>query len=201
MLNFIIKLCLIVFCISVLNKAYAQKDSLILQKDTLSSIKTNKKHTPLRACLYSAALPGAGQVYNRKAWKVPIVWAALGGVGYLLIDNNKNYKIYRKAYLYRVDSDPTTKDDFPNRTQSELKLYRDQYLRLRDYSILGFTFVYFLNIVDAFVDSHFFNFDISDDLSMRWNISAPLPYHNQNSTPMLNLSISLKSKKTLPYLF
>jgi TM2 domain-containing membrane protein YozV len=124
-------------------------------------------HSPVKASLLSAALPGAGQFYNRKYWKVPVIYAAFGGLGYLAKWNDNRYRTYRNAYRLRIDGDPSTTDDFTNLySDNDLKLLRDYYRRNRDLTLIFTGLVYVLNIVDASVDAHLFYFDISDNLSL-----------------------------------
>ncbi len=123
------------------------------------------RHQPARAAIYSTILPGAGQVYNRKYWKVPIVLGGLG-VSYLFIhDNNKSYVRYKTAYLDVVYGRP---DEFNGEySADQLRSVADTYHRWRDLSYLAFGLVYALNIMDASVDAYFVRFDVSDDLTVR----------------------------------
>jgi hypothetical protein len=125
------------------------------------------RHSPAKASLLSAVLPGAGQVYNRKYWKVPVIYAAFAGLGYLAKWNHDRYDTFRSAYRFRVDGNPETTDDFTDLySENDLKLLRDYYRRNRDLSLIFAGLVYVLNIVDASVDAHLFHFDVSDNLSM-----------------------------------
>jgi len=138
-------------------------------KDTVILKKTTVKHSPKRAAIYSAALPGLGQAYNKKYWKIPVVYAAVGALTYFVIYNQKDYIMYRTAYRLRVDGDSTTIDQFADKyNESSLLSATQQTHRFRDLSIFGVTLVYLLNIVDASVDAHLFTFDVSDDLSLRF---------------------------------
>ena len=123
-------------------------------------------HDPIKAALYSAALPGLGQVYNKKYWKIPIVWGGLGTFGYFIDWANDNYQYYGQNLIYEVEKNP----EFPNETgldQATLKRARDYYRRTRDQlAIYGILF-YFLQIVDAHVDAHLIEFDVNQDLSVR----------------------------------
>lgn len=132
------------------------------QNDTLK-----KKHSPKKAAIMSAALPGLGQIYNRKYWKLPIIYAGLGTLGYLITFNSIQYSFYRKAYLAKIDDDPLTVDEFPFASEDGLRQRLNQHRRTRDMLIAGAMLVYALNIIDASVDAHLFEFDVSDDLSLR----------------------------------
>ena len=124
-----------------------------------------KKHNPRTATISSALLPGLGQVYNGKYWKVPLIYGAGGALVYAFQYNQSKYLQYREAYdagdineIYIIDGYPRTYDQLP--------LGRDYYRRYRDISLFGLIGVYLLNIVDAMVDAYFTRFDISDDLTM-----------------------------------
>lgn len=147
----------------------AKADSNVVRIDTLpgKAPRLPKRHSPLRATLLSAALPGLGQIYNRKYWKAPIVWAVMGGTGYWMVSSRQTYRYWRFQYLYRVDEDPLTLDENPSIATSTLKAQRDQAHSGHEWSIIAFTVGYLLNITDAFVDAHLFDFDVSNDLSFR----------------------------------
>jgi hypothetical protein len=118
------------------------------------------------ASVMSALLPGLGQVYNRKYWKVPVIYAGLGGFSYLFYINNGHYNDYRRNVRAVYDADSTTVNTMPmynGEDLQELKLY---YRKYRDFSAIGFAIIYVLNIIDANVDAHLKTFDVSDDLSL-----------------------------------
>ena len=123
-------------------------------------------HSPVRATLLSATIPGLGQAYNKKYWKIPLVWAGLATFGYFIVWNNNEYQFYRRNLIYEIEQDP----DYPNETgltQETLKSARDQYRRNRDQLVLYGILFYFVQIVDAHVDAHLIEFDVNQDLSVR----------------------------------
>lgn len=124
-------------------------------------------HSPGKAALYSALLPGAGQAYNRKYWKIPIAWAGLGLSYYFIQRNTTEYDRYKTAYIAAADNDPGTIDEF-NGAYSAASLLNvaDTYRRWRDLSYISLGLVYILNIMDATVDAYFVRFDVNPDLSM-----------------------------------
>lgn len=125
-------------------------------------------HSPKKATIMSACLPGLGQIYNHKYWKVPVVYAGLGGAAYGFFWNHDKYSTYRDAYVLRTDGDSATIDNFDGfYSESNLLDLSNYYRRNMELSVVIFTFVYILNIIDATVDAHLYDFDISDDLSMR----------------------------------
>jgi len=122
--------------------------------------------SPKKAAMLSAAFPGLGQVYNKKYWKVPIIYAGLLTSVYYINDNNIKYKQYKDAYIIRMDNNPNTMDDYVGEySNGDLIILKDFYRRNREISILCFVGTYILNIVDASVDAHLFDYDISDDIS------------------------------------
>ncbi len=132
-------------------------------------------HSPRKASILSAVLPGAGQVYNRKYWKVPIVIGGLGASYYFIRENNSQYQRYKDAYIALTDNDPATVDEFGGRYSAQNVLnVADTYRRWRDLSYIAIGMVYVLNIVDASVDAHFVRFDVGRDLSMELSPSLPL---------------------------
>lgn len=159
-----------------------QRDSLILRDSSGSSaivIKDSSihKHSPRRATLRSAIIPGWGQVYNKKYWKVPLVYAAIGIPAYFFLDNKKWYERTRAAAKMISNNDTS---DYRNRVNQKLHVfftnpnalgalinYRNEFRRNMDYSILFFLLAWGLNIVDATVDGHLKDFDVSEDLSLK----------------------------------
>lgn len=127
---------------------------------------TKRVHSVRKATILSTILPGAGQVYNRKYWKVPLVYAALGATAYYINYNNKNYKQYNDALIRRYDSD-NTNELFTEISNDNLRILSDGYRRNRDLSFAAATIVYVLNIIDAHVDAHLYTFNVSDDLTLK----------------------------------
>lgn len=142
-------------------------------------------HSPQTATMYAAILPGLGQIYNRKYWKLPLLYGGAAALIYAIHFNNKYYKKYSSAYRDFLIGDPNNKSYmyFVNRAhlteeqvqgtykqwfQKSLKNKKDYYRRYRDLSIFGMIGLYAVQVVDACVDAHFFNFDVSDDLAFQW---------------------------------
>lgn len=129
-----------------------------------------KKYPNPNAAALLGIIPGLGQVYNRKWWKVPIVYAGIGGIAYAAITTDKTYRELRDNYKWKVDLDPNTNPvDVPyvNMSDVQLKSYRDQFRGYTEkwYLFLGIT--YLLSITDAYVDAHMAHFDVSDDLTLK----------------------------------
>lgn len=124
----------------------------------IDSANVNKKKSkiisPTKAGLYSAVMPGLGQFYNRKYWKVPIVWGAVGtGVG-IAIWNQNQYNRYRKAFIASLNGEKHEFSDIPGITPTVLGNTQDKAKRQRDYAIAITAAIYLLNIIDAVVDAH-----------------------------------------------
>ena len=135
---------------------------------------------PKKALWLAVVLPGAGQIYNRKYWKLPIIYGGFVGSIYAMRWNNQMYRDYSQAYLDIVDNDPSTQSynqflhlgmqvtDSNAKTFEELfRKRKDSYRRYRDLSFFVLIGVYAISIIDAYVDASLSDFDISDDLSLR----------------------------------
>lgn len=125
--------------------------------------------SPRKAILFSFILPGAGQAYNRKWWKVPIALGGVGFVGYLIQFNYVSRGEWQRNYLAEVDENPATRKDlkFAQADRTTLKQGRDYYQKNLELTYLGGAVAYLLIATDAFVDAHLKTFDVSDDLSMK----------------------------------
>lgn len=148
-------------------------DSTTVQTKTgfLRGFFTDGYPNPRKAALLSLVVPGSGQAYNRKWWKVPIVYGTLGGLVWLQVTNVRTYREYRDNYKLLADGDPATNPTDPaydNVDQTTLKSVRDTYRRYVDQSSLILGLAYLLTATDALVDAHLHNFDTSDDLSLRF---------------------------------
>jgi len=155
-------------------------------KDTILVKKAEVIHSPRKATIYSAVLPGLGQIYNRKYWKVPLVYGGFATLGYFINLNNEEYVKFRQAYSDIIDDDPNTisyiklvtnqyllKDENKGQLIERLRSAKDYWRRNRDLVVIGTVVFYAVNIIDASVDANFFNFDISDDLTINW-VPAPM---------------------------
>jgi len=143
-------------------KQAIRKDSIVI-----------KQHSPRKAAAYSAMLPGLGQAYNKKYWKIPIVYAALGTCVGLFIYNRDEYLDARDAYRNKLDNDPTNdnqiREKFRPIDPESIRRYRNSVRQDVDYSVLAFVLLWGLNIVDAAVDGHLHSFDINENLSLHVN--------------------------------
>ncbi|MBN1821754.1 MAG: hypothetical protein JXR31_14480 [Prolixibacteraceae bacterium] len=157
------------------------------KNDTIPA-KETKVHSPKKASIYSAILPGLGQAYNKKYWKIPIIYGGFGALVYFIDWNNDWYHLFKNAYFDLSDYENFNKEafiakydklpelahfDYESSTNRQnilqsLSRAQDGYRRNRDLLIISTAVFYAMNIIDASVDAHLFNFDISDDLSMNW---------------------------------
>lgn len=167
-------------------------DSLSKGKDT-----SKPQHSPRIAAIRSAIFPGLGQIYNKKYWKVPIAWAAVGIPAYLVVDNNKWYKRVKYALLVAASDNPSAdslskvhpqlKAFVTSRSTNTLLNYRSEFRKNMDYSILFGLLFWGLNVIDATVDAHLKGFNVSDDLTLK--VKPALLNYN---TPGISLVLTFK---------
>lgn len=152
-----------------------------------------KKHSPKLAIGLSIVLPGAGQVYNRKWWKVPIVYGCLGASSYCIYHFGSQMKRYKMEYRNRMQGnlnllDPTLAK-YGDDNILEEKQKNQQFMEI---SIAATAILYVLNVIDAAVDAHLFYFDISDDLSLHWSPYVAPTYQLQPSSAGVSFAFKLK---------
>ena len=184
----------------------SRNDSLQLRKDSIKIAKKRDWATwrpnPKRAMWLALVLPGAGQIYNRKYWKLPIVYGGFVGCAYALRWNNQMYRDYSQAYLDLMDDDPNTQsynqflhlgakidDSNKARYQKLLKSRKDTYRRWRDLSVFCLIGVYALSVIDAYVDASLSEFDISKDLSLR--VEPTIINNNRERNPLKSNSLGI----------
>jgi hypothetical protein len=145
---------------------FSQKkaDTTLKAKDTVKSNDIDPL-TPAKAAFYSAILPGLGQAYNKKYWKIPIVYGAIGISMYYYIDSNQKYHQYRDAYKRRLEG--FYDDEFDYLDESRLIAGQKFYQRNRDLSALFVVGFYVLNIIEANVDASLMQFNVNENLSVR----------------------------------
>ena len=213
----LIVLGIILFLCSAIQSNGQKKDSLviagdsvsltIIKKDTATEIRKDsvkkRVYIPRTAAIRSAILPGLGQVYNRKYWKLAVVYGALGATAYVFFDNLKTYRESRFAYAVRVKAALPPVIPFVTDSTDYFKLkpiyrisrlesirtQRDQFRRYIDYSVLVFILFWGLNVVDATVDAHLKSFDVSPDLTLRFKAG----HSEMASTNGVSLVFTLKN--------
>ncbi len=188
----------------------------IFAQDTLSvaePVKKVFKAEPFRATMLAVALPGLGQIYNRKYWKVPFVYAGFGGLVYAISFNSKEYNIFLKAYQDFTDKipetksyldliknvDPSTYDPvlFPKTAvSSTTEWYKERMLaqvdyfkRYRDLSYIGIAAWYLFTVLDANVDASLFNYDVKDDIELK--VQPVVVRVGGQADPVVNLSLKV----------
>lgn len=155
---------------------------------TLSKNKKEKKHSAAKAVWMSAVLPGLGQAYNKKYWKIPIVYAGFAGIGYAVYYTGRNFYGARNAYRLQVDGNPATVGSYNGDTQSEtLITYRNYYKRYLDISAICLALWYGLNLVDAAVDGHLFHYDMTDKLSL--HIEPDIQFNTTFLAPQTSIGL------------
>jgi hypothetical protein len=193
-------------------KVFAQQneDSMLLKSKVDSSGKGNnilssdnavkKKYNPKVATFRSAVLPGWGQWYNKKYWKIPIIYGALGTTAGVFFYNLKTYKLLRQAVSYRLSGDtslyPLVDPQFRGLTTDDIRGYRNIFRQNIDYSVLAFLILWGINVVDATVDAHLKAFDVSSDIGLR--IQPGFNYSTNSAG--ISLVFFLKDKNSKPLL-
>jgi hypothetical protein len=176
------------------------KDSLLADS---SQMKRKPWSRPKKAMVWAMVLPGAGQAYNRTYWKMPILYAGLGVLTYMVVINQGGYSEFSTQYEHHYKmgaEDPTytfiwhsSRTDFNYSTLNQLRTERDAFRRQRDLAAAGILLCYTISILDAYVTAHLKDFDLSPDLSMS---VKPMFYTYNNATfiPTPGVSLSLKFK-------
>lgn len=145
------------------------------------------KFNPTKAGLYSAVLPGLGQYYNKKYWKIPIVWGGIGtGIG-ITLWNQKQYTRYRNAFIAQLNGQPHEFSEIPGISAEALGRTQDRAQRQRDYAIAVTALIYVLNIVDAVVDAHLYEGRKDPDLALKPTVIFD-EFSENNSKAGLSLS-------------
>ena len=163
-----------------------ENKTIVSQPDSI----LEKQHSPKKAALMSAVLPGLGQIYNKKYWKPPIIYAGLGVLTYFIVTNANQYKTYKGAYIESANGDSTgTYQDLVAKYSAEdLLSAREYYRRNLEISCLLTGLLYILNIVDAAVDAHLFTYNINKDLSLKVEPMIISPVTSGNYSSGLRLS-------------
>ncbi len=173
--------------------SYGQKDSTRVKNKKQDVF--SKEYNPLspsKAAFYSAIFPGGGQIYNKKYWKVPLVWAGVGIPTYFYLDNNSEYKRYRRAFKQRragLQDEFTLDDGTELISESGLERAQTTLRGNRDLSLLFTVLFYVAQIVEASVNAHLLQFDTNDNLSLK-PILIPDPIRVEAPTVGLRLKYS-----------
>ena len=170
-------------------------NKLLAQSQSAASAATSEDFfpSPARAAMLSATLPGMGQFYNRKYWKIPIIYAGFGTLIYFIDFNNNYYREYRRAWLARVDGNPNTVDDYPRHSTDVLERAMNFHRRNLEITYILSAALYLLNILDASVDAHLANFDVGETLSLGITPTRhPDPLNQFSSLHSAQLSLRIR---------
>jgi hypothetical protein len=190
---------LIFLLIIITNNNFAQNSD---------SLKKNK--FSFKSTLLSSVIPGSGQVHNniirsnttknRLWWKLPLIYGGLGTTLYLINFNNQEFNSIKNERLNRIDGNSPIY--YAQYSENQLKEIQDEYRRLRDLSVISLIGIYFLQVIDANVESHLFLFDISDNLTFRIKPSYQINnYYNNSFSTQFSLNIKIKKQKENFYFF
>nr|WP_294784919.1 DUF5683 domain-containing protein [uncultured Flavobacterium sp.] len=156
----------LIFLFFGLTSTFAQEKTTIISKDSLTS-ETIDPLRPAKASFFSAILPGLGQVYNKKYWKVPLVYGAIGTSTYLYLDNHKKYNIYRDEYKNRLAGNVSETSSLAGLDENRLIRIQKGFQRNRDLSALFIVGFYILNIIDANIDAALSQFNVDEKLAFK----------------------------------
>lgn len=203
MLSYIkLKATFVVLCVGLLlsSTGYSQNrsaaDSVISNAEATAVDTSNyKMHSAHKATIYSMILPGLGQAYNKKYWKIPIIYAGFGVFTYFIIFNNNEYQEWKDAYIYALenpDGDVPPINDYYEKYGYDSNILREQkdyYRRNRDLTIILTGLWYLLNVVDAAVDAHLMTWNVDEDLSIRLEPELYQPVYGFKPGGGLKLSL------------
>jgi hypothetical protein len=153
--------------------AFAQRDTVILSaaaRDTVNLTSYAIRYSPKKALLYAAVLPGLGQVYTKKYWKLPLVYGGIGATAYAINFYQEGYQKYRGELFYNLEnglSSPSAINPNVRFTTAQLRTLTDRFRRERDFMIVIMMGVYVLQMIDAHVDAHLKEFDLNPNLQVR----------------------------------
>ncbi len=195
------RLYILLLCLFSALYSFSQKEkdstSIALGESPIKANKTLTKKAidplrPSKAAFYSAILPGLGQAYNKKYWKVPIVWGAIGTGVYFYVKNDKQLDRYRGAYKRRLagfkDDEFYGPNDTPFISDDGLIRAQQQFRRNKEVSLLVTFLFYSLNIIDANVDAHLLQFNVDQNLSL----SPHYQYNQMENTSDLGVTLNFK---------
>jgi len=173
----------------IVDSSIAVGADTVLKADTTTA--KGKKHTANKALWRSAVLPGLGQAYNKKYWKIPIIYAGFGGLGYALYYTSHNFNEARAAYRAVVRGNPGWYEGYND--AEDLKYFRDTYKNYLNISALVTVIWYGLNLIDAAVDGHLYNYNMDDKLSFNLDPSFLLQNPLSMSQTCLGLTFTIKT--------
>jgi hypothetical protein len=204
--EYMYKIFKLILCIVGCHTCMAQKESNAIT-DTMQSNNTHiatdsseittiphiSPITPKKKAMFSAIVPGLGQMYNNHYWKLPIVYGGLGVAGYFIYSNTVEYNKYRKIYAGRLSGKQEYIETEAHYNNNQIKLLQDNARQNRDLTVMLTVVGYGLQIIDALVFAHLKGFDISEDISMQFKPTlTPSPIHYYK--PSIGLGVVVKFK-------
>ena len=179
----------IIVAAALLLSAPALGQQIIVDTNTSVTVVPATPHNPTKALLLSI-IPGGGQIYNGQAWKIPIIYGALGGVGYFVYNNYTNMKAFKDEYLHRVNGGTPQLQGYTSYPNSSIyNLYQSNNKNFQLFVIITVA-VYGLNFIDAYVFGHLYDFQVNDDLTLRLSPSlTPTPLTPSPLSPSLQLTL------------
>ncbi len=181
------------FQLNSYSQVEVNSDSIVSENKTIEIDSILYKHSPRKATIYAMILPGLGQAYNKKYWKIPIVYAGFGALFYSISFNDKLYKDYRAAYLHSLTNDGTEPpvNEYEDLYDVDFLLQsKNFYRRNRDLSYILTSLWYLLQMVDATVDAHLLTWEVGEDLSLDFQpVFDPYGIKNQ---PVSGIKFSLR---------
>lgn len=172
-----------------------KKNGIVMEDSLFTKRKEINPLAPSKAAFFSAVLPGLGQIYNKRYWKVPIVYAVLGSAIYGYKFNNDRYKLFRTAFKREkagFDANEVFAPQTPNFSTEALQNGQERYQRDRDLMLVLTIVAYALNVVDANVDAHLKQFNIDDNLSMDMDLKPYLDYNEITASPSYGMALTIK---------
>ena len=169
--------------------AFSQSDTI---RSSIPDSILEKQHSPTKASIMSLCLPGLGQVYNKKIWKVPIIYAGFGVFTYFIVTNAQQYSTFKGAYIASVNNDTNSQYNYLTSRYSSEDLLgaRDYYRRNLEMTCILTALWYFLNVIDAAVDAHLYTFNISKDISLKLDPVVIGPVYSRNISSGLRIRLT-----------
>ena len=170
-MRFVFSIYFVIYIICCVKAQQPYSDDYKLSIDSsMSKNRVKEKRSwsnPKKATIFALALPGSGQIYNKKYLKAGIVYGGFAGLAYMYDFNRDSLSKYQTIYAAKIDGDTNTIDLYPNRSEAAVKSDRDFHRKYRDLSLIGFVVLYALQAIDANVDAHLKEFNLNDDLSLK----------------------------------
>ncbi|MFY0626668.1 MAG: hypothetical protein JXR07_10245 [Reichenbachiella sp.] len=172
------------------DEQYVDVDSVLKDVPGIETFQSKSKLDPNKATLYSAVIPGLGQIYNKQYWKLPILYGGAILIGHYIKYNNDFYNAFRNAWIAETDNNPNTENPFSDFPTASLQRNAEQFRRDRDFLIIIGVVYYLLNIVDAHVAAHLMEFDMNSDLAITPTYQQSTRWTTRNVGLSLRINLS-----------